>query len=304
MNIKQLIDIATDKSRFLSISDYIDFCLRYLEFIKDNLQAVIVSRNENHYRFFQYGKDGTYNVTRPINANIMLPYEKVEQERNNILLLIRNIREYESDTRQNRELLNNIIYTVQQSIGAALDALPAKMSNTARKINGDLFERLVRLVINEAGIEVSEGTIFVPVKIDGKEVFKMSYQHDLIIRLDDETKAVGSVKTSSKDRLDKIFIDKFLYNRLTDTETPHFAIFLNDVQRKGKEGKYGINTTFLTGHFKGYTIKLNPLDGVYYFDIRPNMKTEYILKDHIKTFDHFLFTDIWKFTDKTPNHVL
>lgn len=145
MNIKQLIDIATDKSRFLSISDYIDFCLRYLEFIKDNLQAVIVSRNENHYRFFQYGKDGTYNVTRPINANIMLPYEKVEQERNNILLLIRNIREYESDTRQNRELLNNIIYTVQQSIGAALDALPAKMSNTARKINGDLFERLVMM---------------------------------------------------------------------------------------------------------------------------------------------------------------
>lgn len=298
MTLKQLVDIATDKNRFLSIADYIDFCLNYLEFVKNGLQAVIVSRNENNYRFFQYGKDGTYNVTRPINANIMLSYETVEQEKDNIFLLIGNIREYESDTKQNREMLNNFIYTVQQSIGAALDALPANMSNTARKINGDLFERLIRLVIRETGIEVGEGTILVPVKIDGKEVFKMSYQHDLIIRLDEETKAVGSVKTSSKDRLDKIFIDKFLYNRLTDKETPHFAIFLNDVQRKGKEGKYGINTTFLTGHFKGYTIKLNPLDGVYYCDIRPNMKTEDILKDHIKTFDHFLFTDVWKFTDK------
>ncbi len=84
-------------------------------------------------------------------------------------------------------------------------------------------------------------------------------------------------------------------NRLTDTKIPHFAIFLNDVQRKGEDGKYGVNATFLPGHFKGYTVKLNPLDGVYYFDIRPNMKTEEILKDHIKTFDNFLIKDVWRF---------
>jgi hypothetical protein len=98
-----------------------------------------------------------------------------------------------------------------------------------------------------------------------------------------------------KDRLDKVFVDKFLYNRLTEKATPHFAIFLNDVQRKGQEGKYGVSATFLPGHFKGYTVKLNPLDGVYYCDIRPNMVSEDILKDHIKTFDHFLFSDMWKF---------
>jgi hypothetical protein len=72
------------------------------------------------------------------------------------------------------------------------------------------------------------------------------------------------------------------------------AIFLNDVQRKGKiPREYGVNATFLPGHFKGYTIKLNPLEGVYYFDIRPNMLTEPILKDHIRTFDHFLFVELW-----------
>lgn len=72
------------------------------------------------------------------------------------------------------------------------------------------------------------------------------------------------------------------------------AIFLNDVQRKGKSPKdYRINATFLPGHFKGYTIKLNPLDGVYYFDIRPNMLTEPALRDHIRTFDHFLFSELW-----------
>jgi len=123
---------------------------------------------------------------------------------------------------------------------------------------------------------------------------------DLVMEHDkaglDILEAAKDKDESTKDRIDKIFIDKFLYNRLTGAETPHFAIFLNDIQRKGKEGKYGINATFLSGHFKGYTVKLNPLDCVYYCDIRPNMLTEDILKDHIRTFDHLLFSDIWEFT--------
>ncbi|MDD9874205.1 MAG: hypothetical protein OXU22_01535 [Gammaproteobacteria bacterium] len=149
--------------------------------------------------------------------------------------------------------------------------------------------------MSEIGVEVTDGAVSVPVEVDGKTAFSMHYQHDLIVRSESLTKAIGSVKTSSKDRIDKIFIDKFLYNRLTDTNTPHFAVFLNDVQRKGKEGRYGINTTFLAGRFKGYTVKLNPLEGVYYCDIRPNMISEPILKEHIKTFDNLIFTDIWEF---------
>ena len=295
MNLKNIVDRATNKDKFLSIEDYTDFCLNYLEFIQTKLQAVIVSRNENNYRFFQYKKDGTYNVTRPINSNLMLSLEVFDSNRGNFSSVLKNIKSKASKTKKSRKLLNDYIYTCQQSIGAALDALPANKSNIARKINGDLFERFVRLIIQGIGIDVTDGTIAVPVKVNGVEAFKMKYQHDLIIKVEDVTKAIGSVKTSSKDRIDKIFIDKFLYNRLTDTQTPHFAIFLNDVQRKGKEGKYGINSTFLSGHFKGYTIKLNPLDGVYYFDIRPNMETENILKDHIKTFDNFLIQDVWKF---------
>lgn len=295
MTLKKLVNIATNKEKFQSISDYTDFCLMYLEFVKTKLQAVIVSRNENHYRFFQYKKDGIYNVTRPINSNLMLSYEDFETSQTKFLSLLNNIRHKESKKKINRKLLNDYIYTCQQSIGAALDALPASKSNTARKINGDLFERFIRLIIKEVGVDVSHGTISVPVKINQIEAFKMNYQHDLIIKVDDITKAIGSVKTSSKDRIDKIFVDKFLHNKLTDTKTPHFAIFLNDVQRKGKEGKYGIDATFLPGHFKVYTIKLNPLDGVYYFDIRLNMTTDDILKDHIKTFDNFIIQDVWKF---------
>ena len=160
-----------------------------------------------------------------------------------------------------------------------------------------MFEHFIRLIIREIGVPCSAGVIQVPVVVEGEPQFNMSYQHDLIVEKNFDVKVIGSIKTSSKDRIDKIFIDKFLYNKLTEKATPHIAIFLNDVQRKNtkRENEYGISATFLPGHFKGYTVKLNPLDGVYYCDIRPNMRTEIILKDHIKTFDNLLIEDIWKF---------
>ena len=124
MKLSELVEIASDKERFLKISDYADFGLRYLEFIKANLQAVIVSRNEHHYRFFQYKEDGTFNVTRPVNSNLMLGLEEFEEGRKDFEVLLKNIKDEGFHTEQNRSLLNNFIYTAQQCIGAALDALP------------------------------------------------------------------------------------------------------------------------------------------------------------------------------------
>ena len=94
---------------------------------------------------------------------------------------------------------------------------------------------------------------------------KIKFEHDIVITSKHQKiKAIGQLKTSSKDRLDKIFLDKYLYNKLMEVDTPHFAIFLNDVQRtKAKQGTYSIGTTFLPGHFKAYTIAMDPLDGVY-----------------------------------------
>jgi len=210
MKLEKLVDYALDKDNFLSIEDYLEFPKHYLEFVKQNLQAVIVSRNENHYQFFQYKSDGTYNVTRPINSNLLYSFEEFESLADNFKYLIANIRDTGADTPENRILVNRLIYSAQQSIGACLDALPANKSNTARKLNGDLFERFIRLIIERCGLEVTEGTIRVPVEIDGKEAFKMNYQHDLNLIKNDEVMAIGSVKTSSKDRLDKVFVDKFL----------------------------------------------------------------------------------------------
>jgi hypothetical protein len=307
MKLKKLVVQATDKESFTKLEDYVDFAIAMLEFAASGLQAVIISRNEPHYNFWQFKSDGSYNVSRPINSSLIYSAANVECALKEFLPLLLSIRDPKSDTAANREILNRSIYTLQQCIGIALDGLPAGMSNTARKINGDLFERLIQLTLVRSKVPCTTGVIKVPVEIDGNVAFKMSYQHDLVIKQGELVKAIGSVKTSSKDRLDKVFMDKFLFNRLTSAHVPHVAIFLNDVQRKktANDRDYGINSTFLPGHFKAYTVKLNPLDGVYYFDIRPNMQTEPILKEHIRTFDHFLFADVWRFLEHSgvPAHL-
>jgi hypothetical protein len=299
MNLRDLVAIASDKTNLTKVADYVDFCVRFLEFAAGGLQAVIVSQNEPHYRFFQYKKDGHFNVTRPINSHLMYDAANSRLIKSRFMKTLRQARDISSDDTDSRRLICNSIYTIQQSIGAALDALPAGKSNNARKVNGDLFERLIRLLIAELGVDCQSGVVKIPVVADGVELFQMSYQHDLVIRFQDEVKVIGSVKTSSKDRIDKIFMDKFLYSRLAETDIPHIAVFLNDVQRKKtrQENKFGVSATFLPGHFKGYTIKLNPLDGVYYCDIRPNMQTDPLLRSHIQTIDHLFCTDIWSLLD-------
>ncbi len=297
MNITELVEHATNKDNFLTLENYIEFCQKYLDFAASGLQAVIVSQNEQNYCFFQYRQDGHFNITRPINSHLMYSAENGALVNTHFLDILLNARDIAETDENNRAIIRNSIYTLQQTIGATLDALPSGKSNTARKINGDLFERLIRLLLQKVGVDCRSGVINIPVTVDGIEQFSMSYQHDLLLFQENELKVIGSVKTSSKDRIDKIFMDKFLYSRLTETATPHIAIFLNDVQRKQarRENEYGINATFLSGHFKGYTVKLNPLDGVYYCDIRPNMKSDDFLKAHIRTIDCLFCDDLQGF---------
>ncbi|WP_193196259.1 hypothetical protein [Nostoc sp. MG11] len=297
MSLESLVNHAVDKERFQTIQNYITFCRNYLQFIATGLQAKIVSQNEHHYQFYQYQDDGYYNITRPINTHLMYEVETFDIASNQFLQALEQLRERQLPDDSLRQVVICTIYTVQQAIGATLDALPSGKSNQARKVNGDLFERLIRLLIASLNLDCVSGTVQVPIRDEsGAILFHTSYQHDLLISQDDELKIIGSVKTSSKDRIDKIFVDKFLYNKLTSTALPHIAIFLNDVQRKKakQQNRYGISATFLPGHFKAYTIKLNLLDGVYYCDIRPNMITDGLLSQQIQTIDNLFYRDIWQ----------
>lgn len=305
MNIDQLRDWATDKSKFLSVDDFIDFGSAFLEYrAGSNLQAELVSRNTPQYRFFQFREDAGFQLTRPINTELFYSADEFDAASKLFMEALDRVMDDDATafSEEHRDALNRVIYTAQQSIGAALDSLPAGKSNAARKLNGDLFESFIGFAINHCGIECRSGVLRIPVTDDkGVEQFKMNYQHDLMLEVEGDLKAIGSVKTSSKDRIDKVFIDKFLYNRLTGVPTPHFAIFLNDVQRKGKEPNYGTSQTFLRGHFKGYTVKLNPLDGVYYCDLLPQMQTDPLLAEHINHIDQFFAEDLPAFVRTAPS---
>ena len=139
MKLDKLVSIALDKTNFTKLSDYLDFCVQFLDFASHGLQAVIVSQNESHYRFFQYKKDGHFNVSRPINSQLMYDADNSSVIKSRFVKTLQQARDIPPEDNESRRLICNCIYTMQQSIGAALDALPAGKSNNARKVNGDLF---------------------------------------------------------------------------------------------------------------------------------------------------------------------
>lgn len=145
MNLKIIAKKATNKSNFADLKGFILFCDEYLSYIAQYLQAIIVSQNENHYNFYQYDRSGNYQITRPINSKLMYDIKAFRTISKEYLKVLKNLKTINKNDLQIRSMINNTTYTIQQSIGAALDALPAGKSNTARKLNGDLFEHLIRL---------------------------------------------------------------------------------------------------------------------------------------------------------------
>lgn len=90
--------------------------------------------------------------------------------------------------------------------------------------------------------------------------------------------------------------------KLIGRNIPVIAVFLHDVQRSRVKANarldrgssiFGINSTFKTNHFLGYTVALNKLDGVCYVNPRPEMTTNERLREQIKDFQHFLTHDLW-----------
>ncbi len=180
---------------------------------------------------------------------------------------LRRYQERAADRLGNREFVESgdigrVVYTLQQSIGSVSDSL--QDSNQARKRVGQTFEGLIKLIIRQLGLECEQRSIKVP--IPDSPGYTMSYQIDVVISrqkaiLTSPTEyiyhgeLVGSVKTTSKDRLDKIFLDKFLLSRLLGRDVPTVAIFLHDVQRRtSKTNPVGIASTFKTHHFLGRAI--------------------------------------------------
>lgn len=303
-----------DKTAFTELGHYFTLCQTFLTVVDQIKPTRIISPTSQNYIFFQYDKKHNHKITRPLNTNLLIEtateFQTAFERFIDFLVDLKKFQKSITDQNAKQSYLeskelNKVVYTIQQSIGSIGDSFDNP--NQARKRVGDLFEDLVKLIIQELGLECETRTINVPIP-DYPE-YTMSYELDIVFSrnraiLASETEliypkeVVGSVKTTSKDRIDKIFLDKYLLTKFLGKEIPVIAIFLHDVQRaiKGKS-IFGINSTFKKNHFLGYTVALNRLDGVYYVDPRPNMVTDERLQEEIKDFQHFLIHDLWDITE-------
>lgn len=300
-----------DKSAFSTLTEYFRLSDVFLEYIARTQPTRIVSPTHTNYVFYQYSEEYGYRLTRPLNINLFVEQRKTFRSSfERFVSFLQDLRKYQEDILEQQNArkfietgeINKIVYTVQQSIGSIGDSLDNP--NQSRKRVGQLFETLVKLIIQEVGLECEPRTINIP--IPGYPGYEMSYQLDLVFsrnkaivaaetKFIDVTEIVGSVKTTSKDRIDKVFLDKYLLTKLLGRDVPVIAIFLHDVQRaKRGESIFGVNSTFKSNHFLGYTVALNQLDGVYYVDPRPEMITNERLSEQIRDFQTFLVRDLWR----------
>lgn len=318
MSTKSLADLQAsvqDKTAFRQLADYEELAASYLAHLAAAQPTRIVSPSHHNYIFFQYPKSARHKITRPLNTDLLLADpSKFKRAFARFISALGDLKRLQQRGAASRGLrayartgeINRVVYTAQQAIGCIGDSFDSE--NQSRKRIGQLFENLVKLVLQEVGLKCEPRTVNLPIP-DFPDC-KMSYELDVVFSRDkaivaSETKfihpheIVGSIKTTSKDRIDKVFLDKFLLTKLLGRDVPVIAVFLHDVQR-AKRGNsiFGINSTFKTNHFLGYTVALSRLDGVYYVDPRPEMVANAKLREQISDFQTLLLRDLWQITSR------
>lgn len=299
-----------DTSAFKTLEDYFILCEAFLTLCEQAQPTRIVSPKVSAYIFYQYNETYGHKITRPLNTELFFEQKELfTQAFERVSIFLTDLKKYQgalvtrSGTQhylQSNEI-NRVVYTMQQSIGCVGDSF--QNPNQSRKRIGQLFENLVKLLIQEVGLICESRRIKIP--LPDHPGYTMSYELDVVfsrnkalitneINFIDASEVIGSVKTTSKDRIDKIFLDKYMLSQLLGRDIPLIAIFLHDVQR-ARSGKsiFGVNSTFKTNHFLGYTVALNRLDGVYYVDPRPAMVEDARLREEIQDFQTLLVRDLW-----------
>ncbi|NGP87071.1 hypothetical protein [Fodinibius halophilus] len=285
-------DLKTQKN---DLNEFYSLCVRVLNY----LPAVISSEVEiRGYKIKTHISGGTKKFLRPINEELFIYDPDIFEKKYDLFLqILDRVKSNEKIKEDNYKIVDTVLYTIQQSLGAGFDLLVNP--NSARKHVGNRFEELLKAVINYLEITNKDLVFKIPYETDGgKKTYRC--QTDLIIspyeqvhstaKNLDENEVILSFKTSSKDRMGKIFLDKLLMESFSNQTVKVVGIFLNDVQRKKEDN---ISYTFVSGLFMVYTNFLIKLDGVYFID-KPPTAQNYPYDEHIFQFSKFLIEDIWK----------
>lgn len=278
-----------------TLQEFIDLCTRTLNYLPDVFPNV---EEKGNYKIYSSNIAGTLKYVRPINRNLFIESPKTFAAHiENFRGIVEKIKRKETAFNEDeKHLLDSFLYTVQQSIGVGLDLLVDP--NSSRKHVGNRFEELMKAFFTEIGIPNKRVVLTIPYE---SEEGKKSYicENDLVLsrsieeirsKTIEEDEVVVSVKTTSKDRMSKLFIDKILLEKFTEKKLRVIAIFLNDVQRKENNN---ISFTLVSGLFMVYNNFLTKLEGIYYLDPPPNaLKQPY--NQYIKAFSELATKDIFE----------
>jgi hypothetical protein len=178
---KKLQDLAA----FSVLSDYAETCRSFLQYLQQTQPTRIVSPKVPNYIFFQFDAANQHAITRPLNQHLFVESpDEFQAIYDRFLKFLDQLRQQQENVADNPDFqgyvqtgeINKTIYTMQQTLGSIADSLPN--ANQARKRIGQLFENLVKLIIQSIGVACEPRTIRIP--IPNNPGYEMSYQLDLV----------------------------------------------------------------------------------------------------------------------------
>jgi len=278
-----------------SLEEFKGLTIKILNYLPNVLSDY---EEKNGYRIYKSEVAGNLKYLRPINSKLFV-IDPVEFNKDAVKFT-KTIKDIKKGiyrfSKEDMDNIQKILYTIQQAIGAALDLLVNP--NSARKHVGNRFEELIRSLFTDLGIANKKLVVQIPYETDeGQKIYKC--ENDMIlspynsVKSDnnniDSKEIVVSIKTTSKDRMSKIFIDKILLEKFVKHRIKVLGIFLNDVQRKEKDN---ISYTLVSGLFMVYSKFLTELQGIYYLDPPPAVfKAPY--SKYMKPFSELITKDIF-----------
>ncbi|MDP2362743.1 MAG: hypothetical protein Q8M94_03125 [Ignavibacteria bacterium] len=282
-----------------NIIEFKEITLRVLNYIPDVLNE---ETKFGGYVICSSNIAGTKKSIRPFRDDLFLrsskTFEKDFKKFESIVKRLKNgNRVFNGD---DFHLVDSVVYTMQQAMGIGLDLMV--QSNSARKHVGNRFEELIRTLFNDLGISLKKVVLKIPYETDEGEKYYRC-ETDVIIspfkkvKSDSKTihpnEIVISLKTTTKDRMPKIFIDKVLMERFVGHPVKVVGISQNDIQRKEGDSETKISYTFVSNLFMVYTKFLAQLEGYYYLD-PPAKAIQKPFNQHIFPFSKFILEDLWK----------
>ena len=279
-----------------NLTEFKNITIKVLEYLPNVLNE---EKDYYNYKLCSSNIAGVRKQIRPFNNNLLLRESLDFTSQYDMFLNIleklkkgnRNFNDYAYQT------VDKTIYTIQQALGIGLDLFVE--SNSARKHVGNRFEELIRVLLSAVNISLRKIVVTIPYKTKGGEKFYRC-ETDIVIspfekvksntKNIDQNELIISLKTTTKDRMPKIFIDKILLENFLQHPVRVVGISQNDIQRKGDDK---ISYTFVSNLFMVYTRFLIKLDGYYYLD-RPSRAFESPFNQYIFPFSKFLLNDIWR----------